>query len=71
VHDIWCRPGPGRPGQIQVLLYKAASPRPKDEADFAAALPVLRPSQRQWLRESLALACGRQHPRHRRLSAAA
>lgn len=90
VHDIWCRPGPGTPWRIQIMLdeaqdglwvsrrytavhrpvaelgaissngipflrpevqlyYKAKSPRPKDEADFAAALPILTPAQRIWL----------------------
>jgi hypothetical protein len=31
------------------LFYKAKAPRAKDEADFAAALPVLDAAQRQWL----------------------
>ncbi|WP_274919352.1 nucleotidyltransferase domain-containing protein [Streptomyces sp. WZ-12] len=31
------------------LYYKAKAPSPKDEADFAAALPVLMPRQRHWL----------------------
>ncbi|THV30005.1 nucleotidyltransferase domain-containing protein [Glycomyces paridis] len=42
------------------LFYKAKGLRPKDEADFAAALPVLDSPQRRWLRESLALT----HPGH-------
>ncbi|MFI8453298.1 nucleotidyltransferase domain-containing protein [Streptomyces erythrochromogenes] len=90
VHDIWCRPGPGTPWRVQVMLdesrdglwvsrrnaavrrpvaelgavgpggvpyvtpevqlyYKAKKPRPKDETDLAAALPVLAPAQRAWL----------------------
>ena len=44
------------------LFYKAKDPRPKDETDFAAALPVLDPSQRLWLSEGLALVYGQQHP---------
>ncbi|MFE6686923.1 nucleotidyltransferase domain-containing protein [Streptomyces sp. NPDC057743] len=31
------------------LYYKAEAPRPKDETDFEAALPVLTPRQRRWL----------------------
>src|ERR1700729_3793307 len=31
------------------LFYKAGSARPKDEADFCAALPVLTAFQREWL----------------------
>jgi hypothetical protein len=42
------------------LLYKAKAPRPKDEADFAACLPVLPPDARAWLRAGLA----RVHPGH-------
>jgi len=37
------------------LLFKAAAARPKDEADFAAALPGLDPEARRWLAEALAL----------------
>lgn len=43
-----------------VLLFKAKHLRPKDEADFAAALPKLVAGERAWLRESLALL----HPGH-------
>ncbi len=43
------------------LFYKAGRPRPKDELDFAAALPVLDDAQRRWLAESIAEAYGR-HP---------
>ncbi|WP_261555103.1 nucleotidyltransferase domain-containing protein [Frankia tisae] len=42
------------------LLYKAASPRPKDELDLVAALPVLTATQRRWLADALTLA----HPGH-------
>lgn len=35
------------------LHFKAKSMRPKDEADFAAALPALSDSQRAWLRDAL------------------
>ena len=44
-----------------VLLFKAKHSRPKDDADFAAALPRLEPSRRRWLRDALDLV----HPRHR------
>jgi hypothetical protein len=36
-----------------VLLFKAAAPRVKDEADFDAVLPLLDPERRAWLRTSL------------------
>src|SRR5450432_298856 len=35
------------------LLYKAKTPRPKDEADFAGTLPYLDHERRQWLAQSL------------------
>lgn len=35
------------------LFVKARLPRPKDELDFLAALPVLTPAQRQWLTNAL------------------
>ncbi|WP_382464819.1 nucleotidyltransferase domain-containing protein [Streptomyces noursei] len=41
------------------LYYKAKSPRPKDEVDFAAALPVLDGTQRRWLIEALTRTYGR------------
>lgn len=103
VHDIWCRPGPGEPWRIQVMLnessgdewvsrrderirrpitsiglvtargipylapeiqlfYKADNGRPKDETDFAAALPVLTEPQRQRLSDALSLVYGPGHP---------
>ena len=42
------------------LLYKAKSPRPKDEADFTRTLLVLDGKSRHWLAQSLA----RVHPGH-------
>jgi hypothetical protein len=110
VHDIWCRPGPGGPWRVQVMLdecdggdwvsrrdsrvrrpvsglglvtadgvpylapevqlfYKAKSPRPKDETDLAAVLPLLAGSQREWLSEALDLAYGPGHPWQARLTA--
>ncbi|MEU9779713.1 amino acid transporter [Streptomyces phaeochromogenes] len=102
VHDIWCRPGPGEPWRIQIMLdeshgqewvsrrdprvrrpldelglistggipylapevqlfYKAKEPRPKDETDLAAALPVLTDDQRHWLVHAITQAYGA-HP---------
>lgn len=43
-----------------VLLYKAKSPRPKDEADFISVLPALDGAQATWLGEAL----DRCHPGH-------
>jgi hypothetical protein len=43
------------------LFYKAGEPRPKDEQDFAAALPILDDAQRRWLAESIDTTYGR-HP---------
>lgn len=109
VHDVWCRPGPGEPWRIQVMLdeslgsewvsrrdrrvrrpltalgatsvsgipylapevqlyYKAGDPRPKDEADLTAALPVLDAQQRDWLGHAIALTYG-PHPWAGRLEA--
>lgn len=48
-----------------VLLFKAKSPRDKDEADFDAALAALGQQQRLWLRAGL-LVC---NPHHRWLNA--
>jgi hypothetical protein len=42
------------------LLYKAKGLRPKDESDFAHALPALDQERRHWLRNALAAA----HPSH-------
>ena len=110
VHDIWCRPGPGEPWRIQVMLdessggewvsrrdpgirrpltdignisrdgipyltpeiqlfYKAKNPRPKDEADFTAVLPVLASAQRRWLGNALTQTFGK-HPWRDRLTRA-
>ncbi len=44
------------------LLYKAGAPRPKDEQDFAEALPVLDADQRAWLAGAIALAEDAGHP---------
>jgi hypothetical protein len=49
----------GRPEVV--LLYKAKHARPKDDGDFAAALPRLEPERRRWLRDALELV----HPGHR------
>jgi hypothetical protein len=49
----------GRPEVV--LLYKAKHTRPKDDADFAAALPLLDAARRDWLRDALELV----HPGHR------
>lgn len=43
-----------------VLLFKAKAVRPKDELDFAAALPRLDVERRDWLRAALTLV----HPGH-------
>ena len=43
------------------LFYKAKSPRPKDEADFTAALPFLASAQRRWLSDALTQTFG-EHP---------
>jgi hypothetical protein len=48
-----------------VLLYKAKHARPKDDADFAAVLPLLEPGRRRWLADALELV----HPGHRWLAA--
>lgn len=102
VHDVWCRPGPGAPWRIQVMLdeadgpewvsrrdervrrplaelgkfspdgvpylvpevqlfYKAKSPRPKDEIDFTAVLPILDAAQREWLAAAITVTYGN-HP---------
>jgi hypothetical protein len=51
------------------LFYKARNLRPKDEADFTAALPFLTEAQRQWLSDTLARTHG-EHPWRDRLSRA-
>ncbi len=51
------------------LFYKAKNGRPKDETDFAAALPVLTKPQRQWLSDTLSLVYGPAHPWRARLLA--
>jgi Aminoglycoside-2''-adenylyltransferase len=47
-----------------VLLFKAKHGRPKDEADFAGALPLLSAARRSWLADHLAMV----HPGHRWLA---
>jgi hypothetical protein len=44
------------------LFYKGKAPRPKDEIDFAAVLPILSVPQREWLADALSLVYGLQHP---------
>jgi hypothetical protein len=66
VNTIGCVSGKGIPylaPEIQ-LLYKAKGLRPKDESDFAHALPALHQERRQWLRKALTEA----HPGHPWLS---
>jgi hypothetical protein len=36
-----------------VLLYKSKAPRPHDESDFAAVLPLLDSDRREWLRMAI------------------
>lgn len=45
------------------LFSKSGRPRPKDEQDFTAVLPVLDAAQRRWLADAL----GTAHPWHDRL----
>jgi hypothetical protein len=52
-------------GPEGVLIYKAKARRPKDEADFAASLPLLDAARRRWLADALA----RAHPGHPWLAA--
>jgi hypothetical protein len=46
------------------LLYKAKSPRPKDDADFSMVLPLLNSAQSHWLARALT----ESHPDHNWLS---
>jgi hypothetical protein len=39
------------------LLWKAKDPRPKDEQDLAAVIPLLSDDERQWLAEVISLTC--------------
>ena len=48
-----------------VLLFKAKAARPKDDDDFAAALPLLDEERRRWLADALGLV----HAGHRWLAA--
>ncbi|UOZ06735.1 nucleotidyltransferase domain-containing protein [Amycolatopsis sp. WQ 127309] len=45
------------------LFYKSERPRPKDEQDFTAVLPVMNGTRRRWLADAL----GTAHPWHDRL----
>jgi hypothetical protein len=40
------------------LFYMSTSPRPKDQIDFDAALPLLSAAQRQWLAKAIAIVEG-------------
>jgi len=44
------------------LLFKARRRWEKDEADFAAVVPVLEPADRAWLRDAIALTEPTRHP---------
>ncbi|WP_030285892.1 nucleotidyltransferase domain-containing protein [Streptomyces catenulae] len=50
------------------LYYKAQAPRPKDETDFRAVLPVLTAPQRRWLAAALTRTYGLPHPWAARLT---
>jgi Aminoglycoside-2''-adenylyltransferase len=50
-----------------VLLFKAKDPEPKDEADLAAALPLLSPAARAWLGQAIDVAYP-EHPWRQRLA---
>ena len=45
-----------------VLQHKALHDQPKDRADLAAALPLLSPEQRAWLRDGVRRVHGAGHP---------
>jgi len=44
------------------LFYKAKSPRPKDEQDFSAALPLLGERRTEWLAAAIRAAYGVENP---------
>lgn len=44
------------------LFYKAKEPRPKDNTDFTTALPLLNPTQRQWLADAITSTYDQSHP---------
>lgn len=50
------------------LYYKANAPRPKDEEDFDAALPLLTEQRRRWLADAITKSYG-PHPWSKRLEA--
>lgn len=61
VVELFTRDDDGIPflaAEVQ-LFYKAKAPRPKDELDFAAALPLMSNSQKSWLRDAIATSYGR------------
>ena len=63
VLEIGGRTGAGIPylrPEIQ-LFYKAKGRRPKDEIDFAAALPLLGTDQRTWLYRAIEVTSGPDH----------
>lgn len=43
------------------LLHKALRVRPKDQADFAACLPLLEEQRRRWLADALVQTLGAEH----------
>lgn len=49
------------------LFYKAKQPRPKDETDFTAVLPLLGVEQREWLDAAIRTCYGREHVWRERL----
>jgi hypothetical protein len=49
------------------LRYQAKKPRPQDDLDFAAVLPLLNTDQRRWLDDALAETYGHGHPRRSRV----
>jgi hypothetical protein len=44
------------------LFYKAKTPRPKDEQDLEACLPLLNVDQKMWLHQAIQLAYGEKSP---------
>lgn len=49
------------------LFYKAKTPRPKDEIDLDAVVPILTSAQREWLGVAINACYGSEHPWRRRL----
>jgi hypothetical protein len=46
---------------VQLLFKARTNPRPKDEHDYAVALPLLDAASRQWLTAALGI-CAPEHP---------